>query len=81
MGWIDKGKPTHRCPTPGIWARLLNNVHPWARWKCDECGEVWEWFENEGEKYWRATSGLPRGSDIPMFDKDGNPNPPPPPPI
>lgn len=74
--WIDKGKPPHYCPKPGWFERRREKIHVGAAWKCDECGIVWYWVNDQWDTYW-STTAPPKGTKEPILKSDGTPNPPP----
>lgn len=59
MGWVKKIPyvEPHVCPVPSIVDRWGNNptVAVGSIWKCDECGQTWEVFEDirNGLYRWR----------------------------
>jgi hypothetical protein len=60
MGWVSMGDKEHWCKKPGWWARRKAGAEYAARWRCDECGRLYEWRSGYGGDmswYWIADTG------------------------
>ena len=34
----------HQCKTPGSWSRWLEQVEAGSLYRCEDCGQIWEWL-------------------------------------
>ena len=57
MAWITKKEPDHRCDLP---QQIFVNL--WGTgsvWECDDCGQRWQWVEDD----WVVRPGQTRLSE------------------